>query len=298
MPSDWVSINEIASNPNDIYVVVRPALPKRIHKTFAKHAHENPLIAHFARTGDTRPYRFSDVISRRQLHALALYRECYAEIGLEHQIAFIIKVSDTSHVAIALSRKARNFTNTERTLLDHARGYLIQIYRNALAYTALLAAQSEPPTAAMTARLLERGLTPAETQVLTHVAHGQSNADIASRTQRQRAHDRQTPTTHLPQARRREPLTSRDTRVDDLATAESLLTITQRPTARDRRPLAASPPTRKQSETASGEPDLRFMAPMGPKESRCRVHNAANRDRCRTHAATKPPTSHAELTGD
>ena len=180
VPSDWVSINEIASNPNDIYVVVRPALPKRIHNTFAKHAHENPLIAHFARTGNTRPYRFSDVISRRQLHALALYQECYAEIGLEHQIAFIIKVSDTSHVAIALSRKARNFTNTERTLLDHARGYLIQIYRNALAYTALLAAQSEPPTAAMTARLLERGLTPAETQVLTHVAHGQSNADIAN----------------------------------------------------------------------------------------------------------------------
>lgn len=180
VPSDWVSINEIGSSPDDIYVVVRPALPKRIHNTFAKHAHENPLIAHFARTGDTRPYRFSDVISRRQLHALALYQECYAEIGLEHQIAFIIKVSDTSHVAIALSRKARNFTNTERTLLDHARGYLIQIYRNALAHSALLAAQSEPPTAAMTARLLERRLTPAETEVLTHVAHGQSNADIAA----------------------------------------------------------------------------------------------------------------------
>jgi DNA-binding NarL/FixJ family response regulator len=32
----------------------------------------------------------------------------------------------------------------------------------------------------MTARLLERGLTPAETEVLTHVAHGQSNADIAA----------------------------------------------------------------------------------------------------------------------
>jgi DNA-binding CsgD family transcriptional regulator len=180
VPSDWVSINEIGSRPDDVYVVVRPPLPKRIHKTFAKHAHENPLIAHFACTGDTRPYRFSDVISRRELHALALYQECYAEIGLEHQLAFIIKVTDASHVAIALSRKTRDFTNTERTLLDHARGYLIQIYRNALAYTALLAAQSEPPTAAMTARLLDSGLTPAETEVLTHVAHGQSNADIAA----------------------------------------------------------------------------------------------------------------------
>src|ERR1700691_4392678 len=64
VPSDWVSINEIGSNPDDVYVVVRPALPRRMHKTFAKHAHENPLVARFARTGDTRPYRFSDVISR------------------------------------------------------------------------------------------------------------------------------------------------------------------------------------------------------------------------------------------
>ncbi len=180
VPSDWVSINEIGSSPDDVHVVVRPKLPSRMHDTFARHAHQNPLIARFTRTGDTRPYRFSDVISRRELHALALYRECYAEIGLEHQIAFIIKVSETNHVAIALSRKARDFTNTERTLLDHARGYLIQIYRNALTYTALLAAQSEPATAVMTAGLLDRGLTPAEAEVLTHVAHGQSNADIAA----------------------------------------------------------------------------------------------------------------------
>jgi DNA-binding CsgD family transcriptional regulator len=180
VPSDWVSINEIGSSPDDVYTVVHPALGRRTHEIFAKHAHENPLLARFARTGDTRPYRFSDVVSRRELHALALYQECYAEIGLEHQIAFIIKVSDSSHVAIALSRKTRNFTDTERTLLDHARGYLIQIYRNALTHTALLAAQSEPPTAAMTARLRDNGLTPAESEVLTHVAHGQSNADIGA----------------------------------------------------------------------------------------------------------------------
>ncbi len=179
VPSDWVSINEIGSGPDDVYVVVRPPLPQQMHESFAMHAHENPLIARFARTGDTRPYRFSDVVSRRELHALALYRECYAEIGLEHQLAFIIKVSNASHVAIALSRRARDFTNTERTLLDRARGYLIQIYRNALAYTALLAAHSEP-AATMTARFLDSGLTPAEARVLTRVAHGQSNADVAT----------------------------------------------------------------------------------------------------------------------
>jgi DNA-binding NarL/FixJ family response regulator len=178
VPSDWMSINEIGSSPDDMYVVVRPPLPRRMHKSFAKHAHENPLIARFAGSGDTRPYRFSDVISRKELHALALYRECYAELGLEHQIAFIIKVSSDSHVAIALSRKARNFTQAERALLDHARPYLIQIYRNAIAYTTLSTEHPASETS-MIARLLDRGLTPAEVTVLTHVAHGQSNADVA-----------------------------------------------------------------------------------------------------------------------
>src|ERR1700730_3342993 len=63
VPSDWVSINEIGPTPADMYSVVRPALPERLHATWAEHGHENPLIARFARTRDTRPYRFSDVVS-------------------------------------------------------------------------------------------------------------------------------------------------------------------------------------------------------------------------------------------
>jgi DNA-binding NarL/FixJ family response regulator len=176
--SDWVSLNEIGADADHVFTVARPALPEHLHDAFARHAHENPLIARFARTTDTRPYRFSDVISQEELHTLALYRECYAELGLEHQIAFVIKVSSDSYVAIALSRRHRDFTTAEQKLLDRARPYLIQVYRNAIAYTAL---RTEHPASqtSMTARLLGRGLTPAEADVLTRVAQGQSNADAA-----------------------------------------------------------------------------------------------------------------------
>src|ERR1700730_14295043 len=129
VPSDWVSINEIGATPADMHSVIAPAVPERLHETWAQHGHENPLIERFARTRDTRPYRFSDVVSEAELHSLALYREFYAEIGVEHQIAFVVKVSPPLYVGIALSRRARDYTDTERTLLDRARPYLIQIYR-------------------------------------------------------------------------------------------------------------------------------------------------------------------------
>ena len=178
VPSDWVSINEIGPDPAHVHSVVRPEMPRRLHDTCARLAHENPLIARFARTADTRPYRFSDVVTFDQLHRLALYREFYAEIGLEHQIAFVVRVSATSYVGIALSRRARDFTDAERRLLDRARPFLIQIYRNALAYTALCASLG-PADAAMTERLHARGLTGREAAVLCAVARGASNADVA-----------------------------------------------------------------------------------------------------------------------
>ena len=100
-------------------------------------------------------------------------------LGIEHQISFVIKVSSTSHVAIALSRTSRDFTGSERALLDRARPYLIQIYRNAITYATLQREQG-PSETAMAERLVDRGLTAGEAAVLSRVARGQSNADVAA----------------------------------------------------------------------------------------------------------------------
>jgi len=166
VPSDYVSINEIGPDPIDMYSVVRPALPERLHDAWAEHGHENPLIQRYARTADTRPYRFSDVVSQGELHSLALFREFYAELGVEHQIAFVVKVSPPLFVGIALSRRARP--------------YLIQIYRAALAHAALQARfRAQGPVGPQALQLVEHGLTAREAAVLSRVARGLSNADIA-----------------------------------------------------------------------------------------------------------------------
>ena len=181
VPSDWVSINEISPNPAEMYSVIRPAVPQQLHEVWAQYGHENPLIERFARTRDTRPYRLSDVLSRDEFHVLALYREFYAVLGVEHQIAFVIEVSPPRYVGVALSRRSRDFSDFERTLLDRARPYLIEIYRAAHA-TAALHAQLAAwgPGGEQTERLVKRGLTPREAAILERVAHGQANSAIAA----------------------------------------------------------------------------------------------------------------------
>jgi len=59
-----------------------------------------------------------------------------------------------------------------------ARPFLIQIYRNALAYAAH-AQERAPGEDAMIKRLREGGLTAREAVVLAGVAHGASNSDLA-----------------------------------------------------------------------------------------------------------------------
>jgi DNA-binding NarL/FixJ family response regulator len=81
----------------------------------------------------------------------------------------------------------------------------------------------------MTAGLVDRGLTPAETEVLTHVAHGQSNADIAAALNV----SERTIGKHLQRTYRKLDVTNRS------QAATLAWTISQPPTASDRRPLAA-----------------------------------------------------------
>ncbi len=102
MPGDWVSSN--ANKPGPLLRTPWCARPSPATAgTFARLALENPPIARFKPTADT--HRFSDVASIEERRGLALYREVYAEIGLEHQIAFVVKGSTDSHAGVVLSRR-------------------------------------------------------------------------------------------------------------------------------------------------------------------------------------------------
>ena len=134
---------------------------------FVRFGHQNPLVALYQRTRDGRPYKWSDFITRRELHATELYRQAYEPMGVEYQMAFALPAPIQLIIAYALNRGTRDFSERDRRLLNLIRAPLIQTYRTVQRYAAL----SEQLTA------LERGLEQSRTGVAV-IERGASGAGI------------------------------------------------------------------------------------------------------------------------
>jgi DNA-binding CsgD family transcriptional regulator len=176
VPADWCALNELPADPPKTVSLTDPPVSAEIHLAFARFGAQNPLAEHYARTGDSRAMRFSDLITRRQLHQLDLYREVYAPLSVEYQIAFMLPSGAQRILGVALSRSASNFTDRERDLLNFARPYLIEAYRNALAYTRL---QRGAHRRILTSDLRELGLSPRQAEIVRLVAMGHSDEAAA-----------------------------------------------------------------------------------------------------------------------
>jgi DNA-binding CsgD family transcriptional regulator len=180
LPSDYVSLNEIGPGRRDVLALMTPEGSDQMLAAWVRNAHENPLLQHYQRTLEGRAMRFSDVCTAEHLHGLALYREVYAPLGVEHQMAFTLPAGPRRVLAIALSRAERDYSDAERDLADRARPFLIQAYLNAIAYQAARAGLSAArPSAHLLDSLLAAGLTQREAQSLRLVALGQSNHHVA-----------------------------------------------------------------------------------------------------------------------
>jgi DNA-binding CsgD family transcriptional regulator len=130
-PSDYASYNELDRDLRPMVAIVQPELPHTAREAWARLAAQNPLVQYYARTRDGRPFRWSDVCDAHTLRATDLFRELYAPIGVQHQIAFTLPSPSHSTIAIALSRGGRDYTDAERELLRLVRPHLIQAYRHA-----------------------------------------------------------------------------------------------------------------------------------------------------------------------
>jgi DNA-binding CsgD family transcriptional regulator len=186
VPSDYVSLNDIGPDPERVISVMRPPAPEHLYRAFGEFAFQNPLMRRYMETLDGRPYRFSDVISTAELHQLDLYREVYAPLQVEHQMAFILPATPGRVIAIALSRADPDYTDGEREVVERARPFLIQAWRNAIEHTAVrdeLAARPLGPfvgDGAAVEELRARGLTERQAQVLALIARGRSNRDTGA----------------------------------------------------------------------------------------------------------------------
>jgi DNA-binding CsgD family transcriptional regulator len=173
VPSKWASLNEVG--PDRVQALVVPHLDPVWIERFAALAHENPIYQRWVRTQDARPYRFRDVCAREELEATRLYREIYAVLGIEYQLAFALPHAPNHMLAIVLHRETHDFTDAERDLVDRARPFLIEAYRNALEHSA--ARGAEPGM--LEDALITHGLTVREAEVMRLVALGGSNRHVA-----------------------------------------------------------------------------------------------------------------------
>jgi DNA-binding CsgD family transcriptional regulator len=180
LPSDFISLNDVGPTPDQIVAIMQPESFLELFPKWQEHAHENPLLQHNLRTRDGRAYRFSDVISQRDYHALELYKEVYAPMGVEYQMALTLPASNDRVLAIALSRGARDYSDAELDFANEARPYLIQSYLNALAYTSVRADRMGEAILGALDSLTTEGLTRREAEVLCLVALGRSNQHIAA----------------------------------------------------------------------------------------------------------------------
>jgi DNA-binding CsgD family transcriptional regulator len=185
VPSDWVSLNDIGPDPESISVIMDPPAEPELVEEFSRLAHQNPLIEHYNATHDGRALRISDVVSQEEFHSREIYQRVYQVLGVEYQIAFTLPHVRDRILGVVLSRSERDFDDDERDVLEAARPFLIQAYRNAVRYSALLAGQraGHPSTLALPgiARLRQLGLTRRQSEVLQLIATGAAEREIGSR---------------------------------------------------------------------------------------------------------------------
>ncbi len=180
VPCESASYNEIRPGAGAI-VVADPAdwLTMEGLELFGELAGENPLIAHYVRTGDGQPVRFSDFLSAPRLHRLALYDQVYRPLGVEHQIAFVLPSAPGEVVGIALNRERHDFTGEEAAMLDLLRAplracYVRLVERERL--TSLLSAYEGHDQIAAQASCF--GLSERHVEVMRRVIAGASNAEV------------------------------------------------------------------------------------------------------------------------
>jgi DNA-binding CsgD family transcriptional regulator len=112
-----------------LYPALDPAAYAHYRQVFQRHMDDNPILRHFETTGEGGVVTWTDVDPEGAFPHSPLYREFYAPRGIHSQIAFLLPAPPGIHVALAINRDGRDFSDRERTLLAELRPHLVNLYR-------------------------------------------------------------------------------------------------------------------------------------------------------------------------
>jgi DNA-binding CsgD family transcriptional regulator len=180
VPADWAGLSDVGSDPDSIVELVDPPIPPDLSRVFRELAYQNPLVQHYDATHDGRTLRISDLVSQDEFRSLALYRRLYGQLGVEYQLAFTLPHVRERMLGVHLSRRHHDFADDEVELIEAARPFLIQAYRNAIHYSAVVDSSSSSAGIPQVERLADLGLSHRQAEVLQLVATGAAERDIAA----------------------------------------------------------------------------------------------------------------------
>ena len=133
VPSDWYSYNEVdLASPQKTLALVRPEVKtfSALLPKFASLAHQHPVITRQLNRQDLSVRKISDFLSRESYHQLGLYTDFYGPLGVEYQISAALETRQSQITAFALSRRERDYSERDRTVLELFRGQLLIALRN------------------------------------------------------------------------------------------------------------------------------------------------------------------------
>jgi DNA-binding CsgD family transcriptional regulator len=130
IPNACTSYNEIGADGTPLVTLVNPVPPQSVFEAWGRLGHQNPLVNRYLETRDPRATRMSDVIDIDRFRQLDLYREVFAPLGVEHQMAVTLPAPPQLVIGVVVADE-RDFTDPEKRMLDLARPHLIQAHANA-----------------------------------------------------------------------------------------------------------------------------------------------------------------------
>jgi DNA-binding CsgD family transcriptional regulator len=140
VPCDLASYNEVRTDAGSMTAADDPpgAMTPDAPEVFVRLAHQNPIYAHYQKTRDGRPYKWSDFFTRRELHATDLYREAYNPMRVEYQMAFCLPAPPELVIGLALNRERRDFGERDREVLNLIRAPMIAAYATVERYATVV----------------------------------------------------------------------------------------------------------------------------------------------------------------
>ena len=131
-----VAWNEVDLDGRQIDAVISPPPDQfstqerdTLGAAFIEHVADHPVIAHYRRTRDGRPYAISDFLSAAAFHKTGIYRHFYRHLGAEDQLSFVLP-DPFLIIGIALNRTHRGFSARDRQVCNLLRPHLVQAYRS------------------------------------------------------------------------------------------------------------------------------------------------------------------------